>query len=241
MEIDEALEKGLRMIEAEGAANWSSKDGDGKLHVSDLTACRLAVQLRRRNVPITNIKPVEDILVKEAGKGFHELLQLALKKAGVLIRADFKEDPFTIEDGSVRGHPDVLCLLDAGRGLEVWDIKSKKTRYFGKNKVIAPSEEEMTQIHAYMGPLGIKQGGFIFVNRDNGRYYPVRIDWQESIYEEGKQLANRILLDDKSEKLPERLEPDNWRCRYQTADGIEVTCAWFSRCWPEYPTKTVIR
>lgn len=240
MDFYEAVEKGIRLREEEGKKRWEAEDRDGRFHVSDATSCPLKVLLRRRGTESTNEEPLESILVKEAGKVFHELLQDAHRRAGTLVRADFEDEPWAVapDDTEVRGHPDLLTLLSSKRGLELWDVKSLKEGGYrdkrnGYRVIDTIKEDDGEQLNAYMGLLGVTRGGIVYVNRNNGEFNPIPWTFRRDLWEESQAKLAALRKWEASGLLPDPLDATRFPCTYRTKDGIRVDCRYYSRCHPE--------
>lgn len=171
--------------------------------------------------------------MKEAGKGFHELLQDAHRRAGTLVRADFEADPWTVTGGLLRGHPDLLTLLGMEHGLELWDIKSVKD---GGYRIVLKDgikDDDAEQLNAYMALTGVKQGGIVYVNRNNGEFQDLAWTFNEDLWQSSMEKLAALKKWDQGDGLPDPLDPKNFRCSYTTKDRVRVDCQFYSLCHPQ--------
>lgn len=236
MDFEAAVEKGIQLRERENRERWQAEDADGKFHVSDLTGCPRYVLQRRRKAPPTNRRPLVSTLVQEVGKQFHELLQDAHRRAGTLVRADFQDAPWTVSDGILRGHPDLLTLLSMDRGLELWDIKSLKEggyRTKGGHVIDTVKGDDGEQLNAYMALTGVHQGGIVYVNRNSGEFTPVAWRFDEALWRDSLKKLAGLKKWDEGNGLPEPLDPAKFPCTYSTKDGVRVDCIFYSGCHPD--------
>lgn len=239
----EATCRGLRLLEEENKRRWAAEDGDGKWHVSDLTGCpRYALQRRKGTLP-TNTKPIENLLVMEAGKDMHERIQDAHRRAGTLVRADFAASPWTVTAPDLRGHPDLLTLISPERGMELWDIKSlKEGGYRNKGHVIDRiRDEDGAQLNVYMGLTGVKRGGIVYVNRNSGEFTDIEWHYDPNLFEKSMQALRMLKRWESDGTMPDPLDADRFPCTYTTRDKIRVDCQYYSLCHPDRAVASKMR
>lgn len=126
--------------------------------------------------------------------------------------------------GHFRGHVDCIVkgLPESPRTETLVDVKTTNSKKFAELKKHGMEKlypKYWAQAHAYMGKLELSRAMYIFVCKDTDEIYPVRFEFDKSVFEHNEAKAERVIF---SDRMPEPISADStWhQCRYCAAHDI---------------------
>ena len=185
-------------------------------HPSSLSpsACKRSIWYDRTGEqPISRI-PADLRMLFDMGHALHDMIQDKLQKSF----PDFtSEVPVSFDDLHISGHCDGV-FKDKEWVLEIKTVGESVYR-----NLIRPKEEHVYQIHAYMFALDIPRCQLLYVNRATGAMRLFRVKFDNSIWENIKDIIRFVEDSVKTGTAPAR-EVNKWICR---------TCKFYHVCKPD--------
>jgi len=115
-------------------------------------------------------------------------------------------------DLNVSGYADVV--LSEGKERKVYEIKSKHSGAFSYMKSQPPRHNAM-QLWIYLHCLGLKEGGLVYVSKDDMRImeFPIYYD-DEELAQETLTFIETLNKHWKAKTLPELVDKKHWSAKY---------------------------
>lgn len=170
------------------------------------------------------------LAVMNQGQGAHQRIQDALKVSGVVLEEELEVKS---DDPPIRGYVDNIVEIDGEK--IVVEIKTTRSESFEpKIYSMKAAYYHMYQLLIYMKILGIRNGAFIYENKNDNSLLVIPVtldDFNESIVDKALAWMRKVWDTYENGDLPTR----PWKKTSQNC----AQCPLFDACWKEAPDGNV--